>query len=398
MKTNQKKYWFISEFYWPVENATGYIITHIIDYFSLKKSVHVLTVGNFVSEERNKNIHTVRISSNSSLNKNKLFQRLLKLLIISVKFAWKICQNIRAGDVVITVTNPAFILVFLSLIKKMKKMKLIVIVHDVFPENLLVAGITRENSFLYKMAKSLFNYSYRQADLLITCGRDMNKVIQKKLKYPDLTCSIPNFADTRTIVPIPKEKNPILIKFGIVNKFVVFFTGNIGRLQGIDNLLETIRILKGEKDICWLFIGEGACLDGMKSFVERNEILNVQFHPNMKRQYAIDFLNAGDIGIVSLLPNMRGTGVPSKTYTYMAAGKSILAIMDEDTEVAQMIKEHQIGWLVNPQEPRKLAELIVYLKNNPQLVRETGKKARTVCEQFYSLDTITEQYINKILS
>ncbi|MCP5877696.1 hypothetical protein NL390_35070, partial [Klebsiella pneumoniae] len=65
-----------------------------------------------------------------------------------------------------------------------------------------------------------------------------------------------------------------------------------------------------------------------------------------------------DIAIVTLAEGMLGLGVPSKAYFTMAADRPILAIMEEDAEVANMVKEHSIGWVCEPNDPVRLASLI----------------------------------------
>lgn len=391
------KLWIVSEFYYPNENSTGFIITKIVDKLALDSQINIITLGDSIKEKSN-NIFTIRIKEITSLDKNKLLQRFLKQLIISFRFLFSILKNVKKNDTVVTVTNPALNLIFLSLIKKIKKINLIIIVHDVFPENLIVTGISNESKLVYKIAKRLFNYSYNKGDILITLGRDMQKQIQNKVYNKDKVICIQNFADTNNIYPSQKEENNILIENKIVNKFIVLFTGNIGRMQNIDLLLETINILKDDVDIHFLFIGDGASVEKMKNYIKKNSLSNITMLPNMRRENENEFLNAGDVGLVSLVPNVMGTGVPSKTYSYMAAGKPILAFLDEDSEIALMTKEENIGWVVNPNNPIELAEKIRDIKNNKEEVITKGEKSREVAIEKYSLDIITEKYSSEILN
>jgi hypothetical protein len=178
----EKKYWFISEFYWPTENSTGHIITRIIDAFTKKHEAHIITIGNRSTGERNERTHTIRIPDYHHLNKNNLAQRIIKLFGLSGKMAWMALKNIRRSDVVITVTNPALILFFLGVIKIFKNFKLIILAHDIFPENLIVAKIIKEKTLLYEITRRIFNFAYDKADILIVCGRDMMEAMKRKVK------------------------------------------------------------------------------------------------------------------------------------------------------------------------------------------------------------------------
>ena len=389
-----KKYWFISEFYHPVENATGHIMTRIIDAFSKDNETHIITVGNLTTEERNQNTHTIRIKDYPSLNKNNFLQRLVKLTLLSIKMTIAILRNVKKGDVVITVTNPALILIFLSLIKYFKKIKLIVLVHDVFPENLVVVGAIKTKSLLYKITKKIFDYAYNKADILLTCGRDMQKTIAKKVKNQEKVLFIPNFGDTDILFPVEKQKNKILLDLKIAEKLIILFTGNIGRMQNIDNIIQTAELLKNDPSIVFLFIGDGALFDKIKNYTVQNN--NVILLPNMDRTDSLIFLNAGDIGLATLPPNIMGVGVPSKTYSYMATGKPVLAVMDTDSEIATMLKEEGNGWVVEADNPNQLAQLIIHIKNNPQEIKEKGQISLHLSKTKYSAEKITSEYVQTI--
>jgi glycosyltransferase involved in cell wall biosynthesis len=396
LKNNIRKYWFVSQYYWPIENSTGHIITRIIDVFTRENKAHIITVGNTKSEERNRNTYTIRINDHASLNKNKLFQRLLKLTIISIKMSVSVLRNIRRGDVVVAVTNPAFILIFFAFIKLFINFKLIILVHDVFPENLVVCQIIADGSLLYKISKKIFNFAYNKADVLITCGRDMQRTIIKKVEHKNKVVFIPNFGDTDILYPISKEHNPILQKLHITKKLVVFFTGNIGRMQNIDNLIKTAELLKDDPYIAFLFIGEGVYQDKIKAYSEKNG--NLFFIPNMSRDDSLIFLNAGDIGLSTLLPNMMGVGVPCKTYSYMATGKPIIAVMDDDSEIAEMVQEEGNGWVVEANNPNQLAMFLKQLKKTPNIINEKGRKSLELSQTKYSIENITNQYIQTIIN
>jgi glycosyltransferase involved in cell wall biosynthesis len=391
-----KKYWFISEFYWPAGNATGHIMTRLIDAFTKESEAHIITVGHVNSKERNQNTHTIRVRDYTSLDKNKLLQRLTKLVGLSLKMIASILQNVKKGDVVVTVTNPALILIFLSCIKRFKKFKLIILVHDVFPENLIVAKIIKRNSLVYKLAKKIFDFTYNKADLLITCGRDMQKTVRHKVGNKDKVLFIPNFGDTDILYPLDKKQNVILRNLQLTEKLVILFTGNIGRMQNIDNIIKTAELLKDDPSIVFLFIGEGAFQDKIKLYASKNN--NMMFLSNMDRKDSLIFLNAGDIGLSTLLPDIMGVGVPSKTYSYMATGKPVIAAMDKDSEIATMVEEEGIGWTVEAGNPNQLATLLKRIKADSSLIKEKGQASYKLSQTKYSIENITAKYIQAIRS
>ena len=72
----------------------------------------------------------------------------------------------------------------------LKKLKLYILVHDVFPENTIPTGIIKsESSFLYKLISSIFNRAYSNTDNLIVLGRDMKEVVENKIRKSKDTVS-----------------------------------------------------------------------------------------------------------------------------------------------------------------------------------------------------------------
>ncbi|MFI3240157.1 MAG: glycosyltransferase family 4 protein [Bacteroidales bacterium] len=390
------KYWVISEFYHPTENSTGLIITKIVDALSKKNKVNVITVGGKGTPERNNNIYTCRVND-VHVDKNNLVKRVYKLLTITILLAIKTIKNIKKNDTVIAVTNPVFMLIFLSIYRKFYKFRYILIVHDIFPENVAVLGLVDKNSFKYRLSKKFFDWAYKKADLLIPCGCDMARTISDKIGRTDGVVTIQNFSENDKIYPVDKRENTILKELGIENKFVVLFTGNIGRMQNISAIIEAAGILNNEKDIVFLFIGGGAMERLIFDYIN-NGGSNIKFLPSMSRDKSIDFLNAGDIGLVSLIPNIMGTGVPSKSYSYLAAGKPILAMIDDESEISDMINKYNVGWVTSPSDAESLSKLIIYLKNNPLEVADKGKLSYELSQNEMNSNCILEKFSNVITS
>ena len=391
----KKQYWFVSEFYKPVNNATGRIITEIIEEFSKQQTANVLTVGKYDDNDKSICVHRVK---DVNANKNKLLSRIKKLTIISLRLGWQMFSKVKSGDTVVVVTNPAPILLFTAFLSKIRSIKIVILVHDVFPENLLVAKLSKEGDLKYKISKKIFDWAYRSADLLITCGRDMEKIIRAKTNNKVPTKTIQNFVTVDNLYHVEKTKNKILLDLGISDKFIVLFTGNIGRMQNVSSLLSAAKILSHDTNIVFLFIGDGAEDTLVEEYIRNSTVKNVYRVGYMPQSEAISFLNAGDIGVASLLPNIMGVGVPSKSYAYLATEIPILAVMDKDSEVALMVQEHNIGWNAPADNPSNLAELILEIKNNPDDLRIKSRNAKHISENEFSKERLKAQFVSAIIN
>lgn len=382
----------VTELFYPNQSTTANYLTKIAKILSYENDIKIICNTNLKNNEKELEFakgKIIRIKE-STLNKNKLFSRIIKLFLSSFKLSWQTFTLLKKGDQVFLVTNPAFLILILAIIKKIKKSEYTLLVYDVFPENLLAAKIIKENSFFYKIMKKIFDWAYSQANQLIVIGRDMEEVIGKKTDYKVPLRLITNWCDTEKIDSLPKYENNIIKKLKLEDKIVFSFTGNLGRVQGIQNLLDAAKLVNHNKFVL-LFIGEGAMLPLIKKHIEEYPKGNVAYGGSYPPSDQNLFLNACDVAMISLENSMYGLGVPSKSYYNMAAGKPLLFIGEQLSEIGRVVNEYDIGWIVSANNPQELAEKIEEIcKNNTYKYK--GEKAKEVVEQFYSEKVIMQKY------
>ena len=263
--------------------------------------------------------------------------------------------------------------------------------HDIFPENLVSLGNLGRKSFLYAFLKKIFDWAYGTADSCISIGEDMRQVVLRKTKGQNFLRLITNWADVDEVKPFPKVDTNLFkeMESSLTGKIVFQFAGNLGKAQGLDNLMNAIDMVKN-KDCKFLFVGAGAKRNDIESFAERHE--NTVYAGFRSRSNQNDFLNACDIGIVTLADGMYGLGVPSKSYNIMATGKPILYIGESDSEIALCIKRYNIGWVVEPNNPSLLKDKIEDILREPSEIQEMGANALAVANEFFAKNVVLEQY------
>ena len=84
--------------------------------------------------------------------------------------------------------------------------------------------------------------------------------------------------------------------------------------------------------------------------------------------------------------------MPSRTYNILAAGKPILAIVENDTELTQVIEEENVGWSVAPGDAGILLDKILEIYHKRNELDELGSRARDAALAKYSLATALEKY------
>lgn len=391
------KIFLISEYIDPNQNTTGYLFNKL--YLNLKKQ-YGSNLKLIIKKDVNTLFDDAIVVSDLPLNKKKLLQRLLFELIISFKFFWKIMFHVSKSDLVFSGTTPIFLLPVIFLAKKLKGFQWILLVHDVFPENLLSANVLKKKNFIYKTINFFFDKFYSAPDQRIVIGQDMKILIDSKTNKND-SVIIQNWIDENDIQVQAKQDNQLLkkINWQKSEELIFQFFGNIGRVQGIPNIISALEKIPMEKRPKVLFIGAGAYEDQLQTSLDSLMDGNIKYvgaiHQSMKSQG----LAACDIAIVTLAEGMFGLGVPSKAYFSMAANKPILAIMDEDSEVACMVKKHGIGWVVPAGNPEALMKILLEISNRDNVISKVSP--RDILIQYYSEPVAMKKIvkvINKTLS
>lgn len=395
------KVWIVSELYYPIKTSTGYYMTTIAESLAEKNViVNVITtnatynIGESPSSIKDEilngvNVHRILVND---IDKDNSLKRSYRMINLSVRLFFRLLINVKKNDRVLLVTNPAFLILFMPLIKWVKNITYYVLVHDIFPENLHATGKLKSSSLIYKMMKCFFDKAYSKAFKCISIGRDMNKVLFDKMKFNENIELIPSWSEIDNVYPIDKNETNILKEnVALENKFIFQFAGNLGNAQGIDNLLEAIELCEDEH-IHFLFIGGGAKYETIARFAKVHS--NVTLLGFRDRSEQNDFLNACDVSIITLADGMLGLGVPSKFYNIIASGKPILNISDKTSEVAMCVDEYGIGWNVQPNCPRMLADTfeLIFQTSKVGSLDDKSQKAREVAEKCFAKHVILEKY------
>lgn len=324
------------------------------------------------------------------LDKNTFFGKAIRFAVISRQLYQTAKKSIIEGDKVLLVTNPAPVVALVSRLLKKKEFELNILVHDVFPENTAPAGL-KLPKITYNILKNIFDKAYSRADQLIAIGRDMKQVLEQKVgrfEHLPKIIVIENWADLDIVSPMEQSMNP--------DKVVLEYAGNIGRVQGLQSMVEYIKAA-GNNELEFHLWGTGAEENSLKEYVQRNGMNNVVFHGAYLRSKQSEVINSCDLALVTLTEGMFGLGVPSKTYNIMAAGKAILFIGEPNSEIGLLVKEKNIGYVFEPTDRDGIVQFLSSLSSEKRAeFKELGQRARKVAETEYAKDIILNKFVEAI--
>ncbi|MBA4311490.1 MAG: hypothetical protein C0417_02560 [Chlorobiaceae bacterium] len=399
----KKRLWIISEFYYPDENATGHLITEMAERLSIDDEVHVLSGPRMNQSAKIKEYSYVRNGvvverlRASTYNKNILVLRLINIITLSIQLLFRLLQVLYQGDHILVVTNPPSFPFIVAIVSRLKKTFYSVLLFDVYPDVLIATGLLKDKNPLVGLMNKAASFILIGAEHVIVLGRDVRKLVKDKYKKTENLEIIPLWGDVQHIVPMDKKCNPILKEHSFENNFVVLYVGNIGRTHNVELLVQCAQLLINKSDISFLFIGDGAKKKWLDNRIAELGLCNIKTHTFYSRTRQSDVHSAGDIAVVSFIPGMAGISVPSRMYNIMAGGKPILAIADEKSELAMVVREENIGWVISSYNAQDVVDVILTAKNKETELLEMGARARKVVEEKYTLERIILRYKNLIL-
>lgn len=316
------------------------------------------------------------------------FRKAFRQIVLSFHLFFRVARLSNRGDTVFIGTNPAILLCLMPVLKFLCGVRWVVLVHDVFPDNFISAGFVRESNILYRVLRQYASFVYSASDKLICIGRDMQALLEFRTGRRGKAVFVPNWADGSEVFPLPRADIQCFHESAKDRKIVFQFFGNIGRLQGIENLLSAISQVSSD-NAAFLFVGGGAMAPAVSEFVKSFPDRNVHYVGAVPLAEKNVVLSMCDVAIVSLENGMMGLGVPSKTYFSLAAGRPILAVVEAGSEVGQMMVEFPVGWRCDPGRPAELANMIDKICASPHLINE--KKPRAVFLENFSEEIVMQK-------
>lgn len=400
MSQTKPRLWVVSEVYYPELTSTGYYLTAIAeglaDSFDVKALCGQPNYSSRGVKAPKRELHNgveIYRASGTRLNKNNIILKLVNMLTLSLSMLFHSVSKFRRGDRILVVTTPPTMPFLIAAASLLRGSPYTLLIHDAYPEVMAAVGTVKRNSFFYRTIDYFNRWLYKHARKIIVVGRDMKKLISKKSSGLNISIDyIPNWAEIDDVKPRQRSENSLIAELGIENKLIVLHAGNIGYPTDVDTLIDVMKTLNGDDRFHFVFIGSGVKRHLLENAIDKFDLINLSLLDPRPRGEQIDFLNACDVGLVSLVKDMYGAAMPSKTYNIMAAGKPVLALTDEGSELALVIDESRIGWHLEPGDANALRATLDEICERRSELRSIGNRAREAAERDYSLSTAIARY------
>jgi glycosyltransferase involved in cell wall biosynthesis len=384
----------LNQFFHPDISATAQLATDLaedlaaagFEVTALAARGAYLGGGKLPAAEVYRGVRIVRVPC-TSLGKASIPRRLLDY---GTFYAAAAVRAVTLGhfDVVVAMSTPPLVATLGALLATVRRRtRFVYWLQDVYPELAVHFGVMGERSLAARAFDRLSRFTLRTASAVVVLGEEMARRVRAKGVASERVHVIPNWADADEVRPIPPDRNAFRREHGLEGKRVVLYSGNMGRAHDLDTVVEAARQLRGQADLVFLFIGDGARRGEVEAAAR--ELPSIRLLPYQPRERLTESLSAGDVHLVTQDAGTAGLIEPSKLYGVMAAGRPAVFIGPREAEAAQTILRERMGEVVENGNATAAAKAILQLVADPE---RPGGAARASFEREYTRRHRAQQF------
>lgn len=376
---------FVNRFFYPDESATSQILSDLVfDLVSNGRRVEVVASRmkyddasfRLAARETVRGAEVFRVLT-TRFGRAGLLGRSFDYLSFYVSAFFVLLARLERGDVVVAETDPPLVSVVAAAAAAVKGARLVNWTQDLFPEVAEALGVKPVRA-LSGTLRWLRNLSLRSASMNVAIGERMADSIRAQGVPAGRVKVIHNWADGSAVRP--SASSSLRTAWGLEGKFVVGYSGNMGRAHEFDAILSAARALSDEKGIAFLFVGSGK----QRSAVEAAGLANAVFKPYQPYEKLGESLAAADAHLVCLKPSLEGLIVPSKFYGILAAGRPVINVGDPAGELARWVTRAACGVSVDPRDAEGLTRVVLDWSKSPEEARRAGERGRDFFEKNFN--------------
>jgi colanic acid biosynthesis glycosyl transferase WcaI len=238
------------------------------------------------------------------------------------------------------------------MISKIKKIKHLIWVQDLWPETLLDLKILKKGT-VYSILKKIVNYIFKNCDIIFVQSKEFIEIIQKNYKLKNIIY-LPNWCEDIFF----NNKSKFFFK-KTKDQFDIVFTGNIGKAQDFKNIIKAANNLKKYTNFYWHIFGSGSELESSKKKIRLLKLENnFIFYGRRPLDTMPSILSAADILIITMIKSrFLNKTIPGKFQTYLSAKKPIVGMIDGITK--DIINRYKLGLASGSEDYKDFAKNIV---------------------------------------
>jgi glycosyltransferase involved in cell wall biosynthesis len=380
---------FVNRVYWPSTAATAQLLTDLAEGLATRGwDVHVIAAGEASTRHNGVTLHRM----GGSDRHGGLFSRWVNYGRFRRAAQSQLAKLTGAGDIVVVMTDPPLLGAAVTDLVVQRGGHVVHWIQDIYPE-ILTAHIGALLGFPLTPLRALRDVAWLTACRCVTLGEDMARMVASR-HVPAANITIaPNWAPRELHAEaasgaIAARRNA----WQVEGKFVVAYSGNLGRVHEFTTVLDAAERLKGNPAIVFLFIGTGARFDEIRQAAASRGLGNIRLLPPEPRENLAAALAAADAQLVTLKPAFARLVYPSKLAGVLAAARPVLFVGPPDGEIARLLAREQCGEAVGPTDGAQLADVIRAWQADPARCALFGRQARAAYERQFTFSAALAQW------
>ena len=326
--------------------------------------------------ERSGNLRIIRVGSTAfaRFNMKKRVLNYLSYVALAIPRALFV-----KCDAVLAMTDPPFEGIVGAFVALLKGKPYLYNIRDMYPD-MAVGGSIVEPGLLARVWEKLHRWALRRASCVIVLGEDMkNRILAKGVDAARIEIVRDGTEIFPEGTPEPKLDAAVIQEIRGGFRFVLLHAGNLGFYGAWNTLLAAAKELASD-GVGLVFVGEGAQRDALANAA--SEIPNVKFLPFFPGSKIPSVLAAADAHVITVKRGLEGVVVPSKMYGILAAGKPIVAVATQETDVASLCTREGFGMATDPDRPAELVAAIKALAADSNQVKKLGTAAKAAARGY----------------
>jgi glycosyltransferase involved in cell wall biosynthesis len=368
----------LNEYFPPDTSATAKCAAQVADALAVNHRVTVLAgrpsydpsehhPRYFLRREARGNLVVERVGSTAypRFQMRRRVSNYLTYLALAIPRALSI-----RSDVVLAMTDPPIEGIAGALVAQFTGRPFVYNIRDMYPDMAVGGSIVRPGSLSARW-ESMHRWALRNAARVIVLGEDMrDRIVAKGVDLARVVVSRDGIEIPETL---PSADNAVAREIRGEFRFTLVHAGNLGFYGAWQTLISAVRLLESE-GVGLVFIGEGAMKPQVESMAAGSRA--IRFLPFRPASEIPLVLSSGDMHVVTVKRGLEGVVVPSKLYPTLAAGRPVLGVAPEETDVVRIIRRIGAGVAADPDHPESVADAIRSVLHNPERLQQMGCNAR----------------------
>jgi glycosyltransferase involved in cell wall biosynthesis len=300
-------------------------------------------------------------------------------------------------DVILVTSPPLFVGIIAYILSLVKNTPFVFEVRDLWPESAIDTGILK-NRTIIRFAYRFEKFIYKRAKLINVLTPAFYKILRdEKSISREKLIEIPNASDfnlsEELLVNFDREKFRNENKFR--NKFVITYVGAHGVANGLEQVLDTAKLLQ-DTNVLFVLVGTGMQKAKLQKRALELELPNVIFFDPVPKKEVLKYILASEMGISVLLKNDTFKTVYSnKTFDYMSCKKPILMAIDGVSR--ELVEKAGAGIFVEPENPDDFAQKIRFYISHPELIKTQGENGYRYAKENFDREVLAKKYLFSLL-